>query len=331
MSDTAAAPAVPAANSTPSNGTSKGQAPAVVPVRTDTATGPQTPGQPRGQDGKFAPKAGEQHVDDDPEIDLGDVKLKKSQLKAELGRARSFSKQVTEVQKRAAQAEAIEKAHRERMEALKKDPKNIAKLLREAGLDDNGVRAALMDLTYSEVVEPEQLTAEQKRIRQLEAEAAERKARDDAEAEKTTKAEQEKADLEAQTALEQEIVAALEAGKVPNSKAAIRRISQKMAQLETRGIHLPVDQVALLVKREIGSEMAEFLLATDIPGIIELAGKDAAKKLFGDLAKWAAAQRQPGAIAQPPKPKVQAPAPSDSKLTPQQFDELMRSRLTGKG
>src|SRR5690348_10524468 len=95
---------------------------APAPSASPSPAAPQPSAQPgRGPDGKFTsqrpadPKPPAQ--DDDPEIDLGDLKLRRSQLKSELGRARSASKLLTEAKREKEEAARLKSEQESRRKA----------------------------------------------------------------------------------------------------------------------------------------------------------------------------------------------------------------------
>lgn len=314
---------------TPTNGAAGPQKAVtpVVPIKTDAATGPQTP--VRGPDGKFASPAPQKVEDDDPEIDLGKQgKKKRSQVLAELGRAREAAKFATEWQKTKAEKDRLEQREKERIEALKANPRALAKYLREeVGLDDKAFRTALTEVYHGEIIEPEQMTEDQKRAAAAEAQLEKyRKAEAEAKA-KAEKDAHEKEAQEAEAALESEIQQAIEKGSIPATKAAVRRIAAVMARYEAKGAKVTVEQAAQLAKREIGSETGEFAAAGSVDQLIELWGKPAVLALAKKMSAWATSER--AKLLKAPENKPAPRSEPVKKMTPQQFAEWERKQIKG--
>ena len=337
MSETATpAPAATPAAPPPANGASGAQKSAPSPAQKFVqGEAAKTVTPVRNPDGKFAstdPKPAEVAPAPKAKLRIKDLELDEDAAYAEVQRGRQASKLLTEAQKRAAQSEASDRERQEELAALKKDPRSLVKLLKKSGLTDQEIRQHLMDLTYSEVVEPEQLTAEQKRIRELEGREAERAAKDNEAAEKQRQEQDAKDDEAAAQSLEQEIMAAIDAGKIPPAKGAVRRIAQKVAALESRGLNLPLEQVAQLVRHEVGQEMSEFVAAAEVGDLKELMGPQVFREHVRKVVAWVKQQTSPGPLAaSAQKPKVAQPARAEQKLTPQQFEARMRALSRGKG
>lgn len=320
----AAAPAAPAP--APTNGATAPQksAATVVPVLKD-ATGPQTPVRDPVT-GKFAPVTPkvEEKPAPKPRIKIKDIDLDEESAYAELMRGRQASKLLTEAQKKAAQAEQIERARNEEREALKKGPGALKKYLKDAGLDDNQIRQYLTDLTYSEVIEPESLSEDQKARRAAEAELEKYRAKEAEEKTKAEKAQQEAEAKQAEAQLETEIQEAIEAGSIPATKSAVRRIAGVVARYETKGINIPVAKAAEIAKQEIGKETGEFASSASVDQLIGLWGKGPVLALAKKFSEWAVSKRaeilKPPANPKPP-PAVEVPK---KKLTPQEFDQFIK-------
>lgn len=328
----------------PSNGApaSNGAAPkaATTPAAPapskDTATGPQTSSGPgRGPDGKFtsgttAPPAPVH--DEDPEVDLGDRKLRRSALNSELARARQASKLLAEADKRARAAEEREKSWAERESKAKED---IGHLLDGLGLSAEQEKALLAKRLYSRHIEPEQMTEEQRKLREYEqklsAYEADKKAREDAD----KKAADDKAHAEASAALEAEILQAANAGKLPGAEpnapgraAVIRKVAAKMAMYEGRNLNVPLEQVVSVVREETGRETGAFVASASVDELRELWGPEAFNKHAREVTNWVLAKLKSKANPAGPvsKPRA-APAPqTPERMTPQQFQEWASRR-----
>lgn len=318
------------------NGSTVGQAStATAPIR-DVAVGPQSSvarsaGMARNPDGTFAPRAGESTAtpppiaDDDPEFDLGELKLRKSAVLRELGRARQTSKLLADIQKRAAAVEDRERRFEE-LRAKAKD--DISPVLQELGLSPEQERELLARHLHARHIEPQMLTEEQRKLREYETKLKQYEDEKKGIEQARQKAELEKVNTETAAQLEQEILAAARAGKIPGNAVAIRRIAAKMEALEARGLALPIEQVAAVVRDEVAGDMGEFLASSTIAERKELWGEELFK---AEMMRWAhhfmastkgatqPQQRAPASAAPPQTTKRQ-------KMTPQEFLAAFRRK-----
>lgn len=249
--------------------------------------GPNTaPGQPvRGADGKFAATKPEPEkkpapaVDDDPEFDLGDgTKMKRSQLKSELGRARSSSKMLTEARREKEEAAKI------RAEAESKRTKyadNLDALFEEAGITDPEERARRVSkYLHEKFIAPESMTAEQRALAERDAKIAGYEAEKKQAAETAQKAEYEKVSAAEDKRLRSQISAALKAGSIPQSPLAVKRIAERIAAFEETYAKDPnppdvsIEEVARLVRDETASDTADILLKSSMDDLAALWGQE---------------------------------------------------------
>lgn len=329
-------PAAPSGNGA-SQATQKPAAP--TPTR-DTATGPQTPapasnGQPRSPDGKYAEKPREAAppiIDDDPEFDFGHAKLKKRAAWQEIQRGRDATKLLTLAQKEKSEAIKL-KAERDAAFEKAKSSGDLGEILRLLQLPAEQEKALISKYVHGKFVEPLQLTEEQRRLREVEAENAKFKA----EAEERSKRDAEtkrQADVaEAGKALEAELLGAAKAGRIPGAEeqgtpgaiTAIRRVAEKMQHFAARGIELTPEQAVPLVREDIGRETSRFVKTADIGELQALWGKEAFRAHAMRIIEWANALVSPKVTTQA-KPRVVAPTESKKTMTPQQFLELQKGK-----
>jgi hypothetical protein len=261
--------AAPAA--TPTNGAaSKTTTPATSPPIKDTSTGPQTPTESKAR--------AEAPVDDDPEIDFGDTKLRRSAAKRELERGRNAGRLLQEAEKRNKAAEAREKAYEDR-----KSKKDIAAVVEEWGLSAEEERQLLSERLYSRHIAPEQMTPEQRELAEAKAWRAERESKDKKAAEAAAAKRKESISLEEGKKLHAELIAAAEAGKIPKSRSVIKRIMDKAIAFDSRGMELPLEQLATLVREDLANDVGEYTDATTIEERKAMLGKDRFK---AEEKKW---------------------------------------------
>lgn len=316
----APAPAAAAPSATPSNGaSSRVTAPAATPApKQDVPTGKETPA-PKSQTAAAVPE------DDDPEIDFGDVKMRRSAAKRELDRARTTSRLLNEAEKRNKAAEALEKAHAER-----RSKKDIAAIIDDLGLTPEEEKRLLSERIYSKHIAPEQMSAEQREISELKERLAAREAADKKAADAA--AEQKKRAVldEEGKKLHAEIIAAAEAGKIPKSRRAIQRIMDKAISFDSRGMELPLEQIAALVREDVAQDMVEFADGISIAERKALMGDEAFLK---EQKRWHAYFKAmlPGGAG--PAQTVRAPPQraSDGTFKKQQFTpQEFLARINGR-
>lgn len=318
--------AAPAAPAPTSNGASAQQPQGALPPKTDTATGPQTPasGPVRGPDGKFTSAKPPEAPQPKPKIKIKEQEFDEESAWAEIQRGRSASKLLTEAQKRAAAADAREKAEADRRAKYKED---LGALFEELGLTAEQEKALLAKRLYGAHIEPQTLSEEQRQLREAQKKLADYEAKEKATREKADEDARRHAIAEEAKGIEAEIRQAAEAGKIPSSALGIRRIAEKMGLFESRGQRISAEQAALLVREDLGKELGEFSSETTLEQRRELWG-DAAFK--AEEKKWAAhffAQVRQAPDARPQSSRPSPPkADAAKRMTPQEFLQHMRKR-----
>lgn len=310
MSD-AVPSAAPATSATPN----LQQAPA---PRADAA--PAALGQPgRGPDGKFTSHASKppeaKPAEDDPEYDLGDgVRLRRSALKSELGRARSSSKLLTEARKEKEEAARLRSEYEAKRTRYVDD---LDAFFEDAGISDPDERARRVSkYIHEKFVKPESMTAEQRRIAELEGELQKRQQAEKAQAEEKKKAEVAQLEKAEGERLRKQVAEMIKSGGLPMSAAAVKRVAERIATYEERGIELDPAQAAKLVRDELASDTSEILASAPVEELRELWGPEKFKVIASKFIQWGLSQvRGPGlqqrvaAPSQPPKqPQYISPA-----------------------
>jgi hypothetical protein len=240
-------------------------------------------------------------------------------------RGRSSSKALTESMKRAAAAEQIEKDHAARRQRIK-EKGDFGAALEGLDLTPQQEEEMIAKYLYSRHIEPKQLTDDQRALRDLQkrAEAAESKLK--AEEDTRSKAESLRVAKQEAASLETEILEAAKAGRIPGDKAAIRRIAAKMEMLESKGMRLPIEQVAAVVRDDVGRETGEFVASASLEELKDLWGDAVFKTHARKMRDYLLAQLKPG----PTGPTIKArPDPTQrpkGPMTPQQFLEITRKR-----
>lgn len=305
----------------------------------DTATGTQKPAGgsssvSRGPDGKFqsstaAPAEGEQTQtkppDDDPEIDFDGVKLKKSQAKRELERAKNSARILTEAEKRLKQAEALEKAEAERKSKYKSDAKAF---FAETGMTPEEAKEWAANYLYQHEILPGQMTPEQRELNELKAKLAERDAKDKADAEKAETEKKKAINQEESKKLHAQIIAAAEAGKIPNTRRAIERIIDKSIRFDSRGMELPLEDIAAIVRGDLVEDVTEVIDAMSLDEQREALGPERWAKQEKAWLAYFQSKLKPSTAPVPVRAPAQARSSSAKRetITPQEF----MARLNGR-
>ncbi len=324
MSGTVAPTPAPA----PTNG-SNGVHSAPTPTpKADTASGPQTP--TRGPDGKFQGKPQESAPPPHPEkrrIKIKDVELDEDAAYAEIQRARQSSKLLTEAQKRAEAADKKEREFRERLERVKTKG-DLGELLKDLDLSPEEERKLLAGHLYSRHIEPEQLSPEQKRIRELEAQVAERQRQDEEGKQKEQSAAERQAQEEAFREVENEINAAIESGKLPKSRLLVQSVATWLRRAEAAGRSIPIEHAVQLGKEDAISVTGEVVDSSSVQELEALWGEKRLYEHATKMSRWLVSKlgQQAGTQRQSMPARPQAQQGKPKRLTPQEFLRLQRGK-----
>jgi hypothetical protein len=162
-----------------------------------------------------------------------------------------------------------------------RDPKQVIAALQDPalGLSKDQIREQFEEWYAKEFIEAEQLTPEQKKLRE-----AEEKLRKYEEDEKQREQEKIKAQQEAMTAeareqVQKQIIAALEESGLPKTNFTLRRLAFWMARNNAMGFEATPAQLATQVRNEFNTSMRDMVEAADGDVLISLLGDNVIKKL----------------------------------------------------
>lgn len=320
-----AAPAAPA-----SNGSSGAQAPAAVAPKADVATGQQKPTAPqgapvRGADGKFA-KPGEAAPAETPKpkLRVKDLELDEDAAYSEIQRGRQASKHLTESQKRLEKAEALERAHQERRKLFREDPDAF---FADAGFESEEERAKwASQYLYKKHIEPSQMSAEQRRIAELEQKLAGEEKRKAEEARQVEEAETQREQAAQAQTLRTELRSLIESGAMPKHPAAVKRVAEKIRAAEAKGLTISAPDAWASVQDEFRGDTGKYLESSSVEDLRRDMTPAAFKVLASKVIKWALDQRKP--IAGLPQQRQSAPVPQQpttKPMTQAELEEHLRS------
>jgi len=130
-----------------------------------------------------------------------------------------------------------------------------------------------------EQLDEDQLSPEQKRLRELEAkEKSWQEEKEDRERKEAEKQLQEESSKAAQK-YEKEFVSALEARDLPKSYATIKKMAYHVRNAAQQGYDLTVDEAADLVQEELQNDIKDLVGKLDAEQLIRVFGKDIADKI----------------------------------------------------
>lgn len=254
-------------------------------------------------------------------LKIRDLELDEEAAYREIQRGRHTSKLLTEAQKRAQAAEAKEKAIAEKQGKYKQD---LSALFEDLGLDDDAAATLAADYIYRKQILPQEMSPEQRRVAELEAQLAALNEEKQTAAE--TQAQQQREALVQQESqrLQAELVEAAKAGKIPSTQYGMRKIAAKMLELESRGLSVPLEQVAAVVREESGKEFGEIASSAEISDLREWLGDSNFKAMSKRILDYFLGQMQQ------PKVQAQRQAITQPKAEPKMTPEQFMKRLEGK-
>jgi hypothetical protein len=162
-----------------------------------------------------------------------------------------------------------------------RDPKQVINALQDPalGLNRDQIREAFEEWYAAEFIDAEQLSPEQKELRE-----AKRKLQEYANRDKQTEEEKAKAQVEAQTTeareqIQGQIIEALESGKLPRTNFTIRRLAYWMNRNHANGFNAPTEVLIGQVKNELQTNLRDLVESSDGDVLIQVLGENVIQKL----------------------------------------------------
>ncbi len=283
-------------------------APAVEPTQPAAPADNTEPASPEKQN---TPQ-----VDDDPELDFGDLKVKKSEAAKRL-------KQQKELERGARQK--FEEAAKMRKEVdafvggLKKDTLNA---LKASGLSRAEI-VKLAETVLSEEIADAQLTPEEKEVREIKAERDRLKAeREESEKQRQAQAEaQEVAQYEQQ--FDQAFAQAIKAQGLDHDEDTVFRMASKVESYWGKGIQISIDEIAQEIAEEDDARWQKRIGSWDAATLAKRLGVR-----IEDVRKHLLSQTPSGQRPAPSQDDQPAPKNRDRKpLTEQELKKLVKQRI----
>lgn len=258
-----------------------------------------------------------------PEANPTAAEIKKWKIKAdgkeeeidekELVRRASLS---TGAQKRMQEAADLRKKMAALVEGVKKNP--VESLFDPAlGLTKEQIQTAFEDWYKREVLEPETLTPEQKRLRQAEGELKQLREKAAGEAKEREAEQMAKLQAETRSQYDKQIFEALEAAKLPKKPFTVKRTAYYMYQALERGIDAPLEAITKLVKQDYQDAQRELYENADIETLVEMLGENFFNRLRKhDVEKLKTKITSTPTVAAPKivNPRKDAPKPNMMKV-----------------
>jgi antitoxin component of RelBE/YafQ-DinJ toxin-antitoxin module len=293
----------------------------------DTPAAPPSGNSSNAPAGGAAPTTNAAPVAPPKPLKIRDLEFKsEDEAYREVERGRQSGKLLNEAQKRLHEASRKEKDFESLISEVK-TKKDARKVIERLGLSKEEAVEVFGRYIYEEEVRPRDMDPKDRRIRELEAQAAQaaeerqskEKAAKDEEFQNLTKQEEGR--------LKAELSKLLQDKKVPSTRLALRRLANYMASYAEAGADVPADRAADMVMEDYRQEFGELFEEASADQLSEFFGKQRWHMLARKVSEWALSRARPGGnIAPAVKNAVQARATKapEEKMTPQDFQNLLR-------
>jgi antitoxin component of RelBE/YafQ-DinJ toxin-antitoxin module len=213
-------------------------------------------------------------------------------------------------------AAEIEKQHKQLMDSLKSDP---AKVFKEMGMDP----LEFSQRQLEEFIRSQEMTPEQKELAEL------RRFKEEQELTRQEQQQlQEQKTFEAQVEIHRQeystkIVESMDKHSLPRDPAVVSMVADYLYNASEKGIDLPVEVAARLVKEDLTNNVKSLLGQMSGDALFGMLGEDLARKIRDyDLGRVGAKNNKP---TQPSQFKSQMK--SDTPMTLEQINKKMREDL----
>lgn len=251
-------------------------APASTPVSSPTPTGDQNtpassnsktpPVNPAELGGKAAP------------VELFDVKINGRTVKMTRQEVLDHASMSHGANEKFNEASRLRKEYEEKTKKYSSNP--IQAFLDYAGeLPPEQRRQALEDYYAKEYIEPETLSPEQRRMKELEEWKRAREAEDEQKRLKEEEEKNEKLTSHEREYMQSQIIEAIEKSNLPKTKETVKKIAFYMRQNLMNGFDAPMGLIIKQVKNERQSSFRSEVEGSTVEQIIELLGEDFINKI----------------------------------------------------
>jgi hypothetical protein len=249
---------------------SENAAPISAPTQTSTPSAPPSGGAPNSP----TPNTSQAAPNTAPET--FDVKVNGKVVKMTRDEVINHASMSSAAQARFEEAAKMRKTAEQILETQKKNP---IQALKDAGLSNEQIRAAIEKYYYGEFVEPETLTAEQKKLKEYEEKL---KNYEQAELEKKQREEKEQEEqltTRQREYLQSQIIEALDKSGLPKTKFFASRMAFYMRQNFTNGWEAPIEMIVQQVKKERQGLLSDMSSNSSAEQLIEMLGDETVNKI----------------------------------------------------
>ncbi len=191
-------------------------------------------------------------------------------------------------------------------------------------------RKALEEFYMREYIEPENMTAEQKKLKAYELKVQEYEAREKEKAEKEEADKSSKLVEQQRDYLQNQIIEALETSNLPKSKDTVKRIAFYMRQNLMNGWDAPMDMIIRQVKNERQSSIRDEIQTSSAEQILELLGDEVVNKIRRyDLQKLRDSRQAPPVMTNRPNAGT-GKIENEGRLNSRDVNERLRQLRMGK-
>jgi hypothetical protein len=224
--------------------------------------------------------------------------------------------------------------------SLKKNLENFLENFRTNGLEalENPVlglseeaRREMIDKYYEKkYIKPEQLTPEQKKQQEIEAELEKYREKDRKDKEDADKANHETIKQHFREQYVQQFIPVLEASGLPKTPATMKALAFYVAKAAANGIEAPLEVVAKKVREDYDHAFRELTSSAGPEMLLQFLGPDVAKKIREyDLAQWKAKRGKDSLI--PPRKPADDPKPTKKSWAEEDQERKARFRKLTHG
>jgi hypothetical protein len=242
---------------------------------------------------------------------------------------------------RATEADAAQERFREAAQLRKqaealigrlRDPHQVIDALMDPslGLNKNQIRERFEEWYSKEFIETENLTEEQKKLRDAESRLKKYETEEKQRADQKIKDQQESLTAQARDQIQNQIVEALETSGLPKTNFTIRRLAYWMNRNNANGFEAPTEVLVNQVRNEINTSIRDLVEASDGDVLVRLLGDDVIQKLRKyDLEQL---RKLRGNGQQPPAEDTPAPVQRNGRApTSAEVDQRIRTlQRTGR-
>lgn len=257
-------------------------------------------------------------------VKIKDREYKEEDAYAEIERGRQSTKLLTEANKRAQEASRRDKDW-ETLVSEVKTKKDAKKVIERLGLSKDEAVDIFGRWLYQEEVLPKEMSPEQRRIKELEAEGAKYKDAEAARAKEAKDAEEQQLTRKEEARLKAELTKVIQDKKIPGTRLALRRLANYLGTYAEAGQEVTTEQAADMVMEDYRQEFSELMDEATPDQLAEFFGEQKWRMLARKVSDWALSRARGNVKVPDVQVKSRPPAPKEEKMNPQEFQKWLRS------